>query len=84
MAISHTRQSAVLRFCASVDRFGFVFSNLVLLGFGFFAVAIQKFQLLLSLMYMKKFTSFRQALKKMHTKEYWFFFLHYGVILLIL
>jgi len=35
MAISHTRQSAVTRFCASVDRFGFVFSNLVLLGFGF-------------------------------------------------
>ena len=30
--------------------------------------------LIFSLMYVKKFTSFCRALKKMHTKENWFFF----------
>ena len=32
MAISRTRQSTVLRLGTTVDRFGFVFSNSVLLG----------------------------------------------------
>jgi len=38
-----------------------------------------KMYLIITVMYVKKITSFCQVLKKMHAKENWFFFLPHGV-----